>query len=194
MITSVPDVKLLVILRHPVDRAYSNYGFTVQRENYRGPFEEFVSARKHPLEFGFYSRFLKHYLEHFDRTRILPLVFEDVFRDVQATQRQVSEFLDIDASLFPPQTRVGAKINASTVPSSPAFSGFMVKTGRRLRRTGLESIVDLARRLGIQKVISRGTPMPPIDPDQRSHMSEMYVNEINELEGLLSIDLSSWRS
>ena len=32
----LPDAKLLVILRHPVDRAYSHYGFVVQRRNYRG--------------------------------------------------------------------------------------------------------------------------------------------------------------
>lgn len=41
---TLPGVKLILMLRHPVDRAYSHYGFVVQRCNYRGSFEEFLAT------------------------------------------------------------------------------------------------------------------------------------------------------
>ncbi len=65
--TVVPSAKLLVMLRHPVDRAYSQYGFLLQRRNYRGSFEEFLKTRPRALEMGYYSGHLRRYLDRFDR-------------------------------------------------------------------------------------------------------------------------------
>ena len=73
----LPQAKLLVMLRHPVDRAYSQFGFVIQRRDFRGSFEEFVATRPRALEMGFYSRYLERYLDHFDRQRILPILFEE---------------------------------------------------------------------------------------------------------------------
>ncbi|MGD8869483.1 MAG: sulfotransferase, partial [Gemmatimonadales bacterium] len=55
--TLLPDSKLIVMLRHPVARAYSQYGLYVQRRNYKGSFEDFVAAKPRSLERGFYSRY-----------------------------------------------------------------------------------------------------------------------------------------
>ena len=48
----LPEAKLIIMLRHPVSRAYSHYGFVVQRMNYRGTFEEFLASRPKALEKG----------------------------------------------------------------------------------------------------------------------------------------------
>lgn len=190
---TLPGVKLLLTLRHPVDRAYSNYGFTVQRANYRGSFAEFVESRPSVLERGFYSRYLKPFLQHFERERILPLLFEETFSDLSATRGKLADFLGVAAADFPPDAETG-QVNRSSVPSLGAVSGLAVKTGRRLRRLGLEPAVDLARRVGIQKVIQRGKPLPKIDPVVRAKLSEAYEDEFAELERMLGIDLSRWRA
>ena len=188
----LPGVRLLVMLRHPVDRAYSTYGFTVQRANYRGTFAEFVESRPSVLERGFYSRYLKHYLRRFERERILPLILEETTTDLETTRGKLAEFLDLDASRFPPDAG-GARVNRSSAPSLGAVSGFAVKAGRRMRRWGLEPAVDVARRLGIQRVLSKGRPLPPLDVELRSELSRSYLDEFDELEGLLGIDLGQWR-
>jgi len=189
---TLPEVKLLLTLRHPVDRAYSNYGFTVQRANYRGSFEEFVETRTSVLERGFYSRYLRPFLQHFERERILPLLFEETFADLDATRGKLANFLGIDAARFPPDAGA-SHVNRSSVPSLGAVSGFAVKTGRRLRRLGLEPAVDLARRIGIQRAIARGEPLPRIDPTLRAELSKAYEDEFDELSGLLGMDLGAWR-
>ncbi len=190
--TTLPGVRLLLILRHPVDRAYSTYGFTMQRANFRGSFAEFLESRPSVLERGFYGRYLKRYLERFERGRILPLLFEESIAEVDATRNKLADFLGLDASRFPPESGTG-RVNRSSAPALGAASGFAIKMGRRLRRRGLEPAVDIARRLGIQRILSKGTPIPPLDDETRRQLGESYSDEFDELESLLGVDLGRWR-
>ena len=187
---TLPAAKLLVILRHPVDRAYSHYGFVVQRRNFQGTFEEFLAKRPKMLEKGYYSRSFDRYLRYFDRDRILALVFEQAVRHDEMARRALSAFLELPVDGFP--SSVG-RVNASTIPRFGALSNFAVTTGRRLRRTPLEAAVDLGARLGVRDLLTKGKAMPRLDPDLRARLSERYAEEFDELECRLGIDVGSWR-
>ena len=171
--TTLPQSKLIIMLRHPVNRAYSHYGFVMQRRNYQGSFQEFLASRHAALEKGFYSRYLKQYLRYFDRNQILALVFEDVFTDIIKTKKTIADFLDIDIDKFPSSPANG-KINASTVPTHQSLYGFVVKTGRRLRKQNLEPVVDFVMRLGIQRILSKGSSMQPLDQELKKELSRSY--------------------
>ena len=184
---------MIMMLRHPISRAYSQYGFNVQRRNYRGSFEDFLTTRPRALEKGFYSRYLKEYLRYFDREQFLPLVFEDVFTDISKTKNKVADFLDIQADKFPLADKT-EKVNASTVPAHQSLYGFVVKTGRKLRKRNLEPVVDFVMRLGIQRFLSKGEPLQPLDKELKQRLSKAYHDEFNELEECMQVDLSSWRN
>jgi hypothetical protein len=188
-----PEVKMIIMLRHPINRAYSQYGFNVQRRNYRGSFGDFLATRPRALEKGFYSRYLKQYLRYFDRKQFLPLVFEDVFINISKTKGKVADFLEISPEKFPASENRD-KINASTVPAHQSLYGFVVKTGRKLRKRNLEPVVDFVMRLGIQRFLSKGDPLEPLDTELKKRLSESYFGDFDELEKLLQIDLSSWRN
>ena len=190
--TTLPRSKLLIMLRHPVNRAYSHYGFVVQRRNFRGSFEEFLSSRPKALEKGFYSRYLRRYLHYFDRSQILALVSEQVFSDVSKTKKTIADFLDIEADQFPSSAN-DRKVNESTVPTNQSLYGFVVKTGRRLRRRNLEPVVDFVMRLGIQRILSKGNSLPPLDGELKKQLSQLYQDDFDELEQCLQIDLSCWK-
>lgn len=190
--TILPDAKLVLMLRHPVDRAYSNYGFTVKRGRYRGTFEDFVAERPSTLEWGFYSRYVRRYLEFFDKSRIFAMLFEETFAGLEEPRRRLAEFVGVSREGFPTDD-VTKKVNESVVPSSRALSGLTTKAGRRLRRLGLEPIVDVTRRLGVQRLVARGAPLPKIDPDLRAELSRRYEDEFGELAACLDVDLSRWR-
>jgi sulfotransferase family protein len=186
----LPGAKLVVMLRHPVDRAYSQFGFVVQRRNYRGSFEEFLRTRPRALEMGFYSAPLKHYLRVFDRSQILALVFETAVGTGGTAREDLAGFLGLPVDGF--ATEVEA-VNASTVPRFGSLSNLAVSTGRRLRRRHLETLVDLGGRLGIRRVLTSGTRVPRLDPALRQELSERYLEEFDALEDLLDLDLSTWR-
>jgi hypothetical protein len=186
----LPEAKLLVMLRHPVDRAYSQYGFVVQRRNYRDSFEEFLATRPNALEMGFYSRHLSHYLRFFDPSQILALVFEEAISDGDGTRRSLSEFLGVSADGFP--VSIG-RVNASTVPKHGWLSSVAVKTGRTLRRKHLESVVDIGARLGGRRLLAKGSALPRLDPGSKRDLSRLFENDFDELERLMRLDLSVWR-
>ena len=186
---ALPDAKLLVILRHPVDRAYSHYGFVVQRRNFRGTFEEFLAERPTMLEKGFYSRYLDRYLARFERERMLALVFERAVRDIDSTRQALSSFLDVPTDRFPSSVD---KVNASTIPRFGSLSSVVVTTGRRLRQTRLEPIVDLGARLGVRGAINKGKVIPRLDTSVRAHLSGRYQEEFAVLESRLGVDVSCW--
>lgn len=190
---ALPDSKLIIMLRHPVNRAYSHYGFVVQRRNYRGSFKDFLADHPKSLEKGFYSRYLKEYLRYFDRSQILALLFEDVFTDVSKTKKTIADFLNIDVDKFPSSPANG-KVNASTVPDHQSLYGFIVKTGRQLRRWNLEPFVDFVMRLGIQGALSKGSTLEPLDEELKKELSQLYLDEFEELEKCMHIDLSSWKN
>jgi hypothetical protein len=120
------------------------------------------------------------------------MLFEETFSGAEEPRKFLAGFLDISAEKFP-SDGFERKINPSTIPSSRTLSGFTVKAGRRLRRWGLEPVVDLTRRLGVQRVIARGAVLPPIDPELRKELSRRYEDEFVELEACVDVDLSRWR-
>ena len=191
IVSTLGDAKLLLMLRHPIDRAYSQYGFSVQRRNYRSTFADFLASRPKALETGFYSPHVKRYLDRFDRAQILPLVFEETFADTNHARKRVAEFLGVAAERFPAASN--RKVNASTIPAFGRASRVTVTVGRRLRRWKLESVVDLGRRLGLQRTLSRGAGLAPLSHDVRRELGGRYAREFDELERCLDIDLSRWR-
>lgn len=189
--SSLPEAKLVVMLRHPVDRAYSQYGFVVQRRNYRGSFADFVAARPSALEKGHYSAYLRSYLRFFERSRLLTLVFEDVFAGLDRARHRLADFLGVSADGFDAAAST-RQVNASTVPRHGRASGVAVTVGRSLRRWKLEGAVDLGRRAGIQRAIARGTRLPPLDDEAKQELSRSYVEDFDDLESL-GVDVSCWR-
>ncbi len=188
----LPDVRLILMLRHPVDRAYSQYGFLQQRRNFQGSFQEFLVSRPKALEYGYYSRHAKRFLDYFSRSDLLPLVSEQAFADVPGTCRQLAAFLDVPAGGFEVDNAT-TTVNRSTIPRAQRLAGMGVSVARRFRRLGLEPVVDAARRAGVQRAF-HGAAVPRIDPALKAKLSRAYGEEFDELEKLLEVDLSSWRA
>ncbi|HEU4354058.1 MAG TPA: sulfotransferase [Actinomycetota bacterium] len=187
---ALPEVRLLVMLRHPVDRAYSNYGFVVQRRNYRESFERFLETRPNAVEMGFYGTHLAEYLRTFGQDRILALVFERAVKGGADVRRTLGGFLGVAPEGFPGEV---GKVNASTVPKHGRLANLAVKTGRTLRRNHLESVVDIGARLGGRRLIGTGTALPKLDPERKRELSRRYEGDFDEVERLMGLDLSVWR-
>ncbi|RLJ36212.1 sulfotransferase domain-containing protein [Litoreibacter meonggei] len=125
MKAAVPQVKLIYVMRHPVERAYSYYVQLVKNyQNSSGDtgvnrsFEEFALPKAHaqaaPRDQAFshhdthlpdtpelclagsdYVTQIEAYLAHFPREQILFLTQEDLRRDRVGTMRQITEFLGV---------------------------------------------------------------------------------------------------
>lgn len=125
---TIPNAKLIVILRNPVDRAYSLYKHQVQRVNEPLTFAEAVDAEADRLDGelermladeryhsihrqdhsylarGCYMDQLDGWLALFPREQFLILLMDDLAREPERTIRQLTDFLEI-----PPLDNEGVK-------------------------------------------------------------------------------------
>ena len=93
--TAYPKSKIILILRNPMDRALSNYYFSLKNGLETRTLEETFLTGKPPPEYpkgistnpfnylgrGEYLKFLKNYLKYFSRSQIRVLIFEHVVND-----------------------------------------------------------------------------------------------------------------
>jgi hypothetical protein len=114
---ALPEVKLICVLRNPIDRAFSGYWHTVASGLETLPFDQALAeeaSRRRELagtplgeiapfayvERGLYHEQLVRWLEVFPRSRIQIILFEDLVGDSQRVLHGLAGFLGIPAGGF----------------------------------------------------------------------------------------------
>lgn len=116
----LPNVKLIVMLRNPIDRAYSHYQMEYTNKNEVLLFEEALKTEpewsrvefekmandenydslKYPhrayLSTGYYAQHLKRWFEYFPRNQFLIINNEEFLSDISKGYNQVLSFLDLE--------------------------------------------------------------------------------------------------
>lgn len=101
----IPRVKLIVLLRNPIDRAYSEYSMHVRKDKRRDPpsFEQSIANEKPALRYssqylsrGQYASRILNWLKHFDREQFIFIRSEDFFADPKPVLEKVYRFLQIE--------------------------------------------------------------------------------------------------
>jgi hypothetical protein len=190
---NLPDCRFLVILRNPVDRAYSHYGFWVKNSAEQRSFATVLEQEPELINKGLYYQQIKRYLEHFPQENFLFLIFEETVSNPQLALKQLAEFLDVDFNKFD-LTTVSQKKNASSSIRFPRARALACNFRDFLRRQDLDWLWNIAKSSGMKQVFeTTGKPLPPLDRDTKAMLSQRYSAEIENLEKLLDRDLSLWK-
>jgi len=91
-----PDFRLIVSLRDPVDRAYSNHLHEIRIGHYIGPdlgFEAGLAQNPMYIEQSRYWKQFQHWLQFFPKERFLVLIQEEIMADPTYAVHQLYEFL-----------------------------------------------------------------------------------------------------
>lgn len=197
----IPNVKMIVVLRNPVDRAFSCYTH-LRREDYETlSFEEGLAAEGariadnwshlwHYQTAGYYYKQLKPYLERFDRQQFKIYLFEDLCSDSLGILRDVFEFLDVDTDFVPDMT----KQNVSGAPKSKLLQKFFSK--KNFLRSTIQTVVpDELRRNTAQRIKQWNLgKKPELSPQMRERLAKAYREDVLKLQDLIDRDLSVWLS
>jgi Sulfotransferase domain len=114
------DMKWILILRNPVERAYSAWNMETQRGNEALPFEKAIAQEaarcrealplQHRvfsyLDRGFYAAQVRRLFNIFGRERCLVLLNEELRTDHQKTLARTFEFLEVDPTVSPANAAV----------------------------------------------------------------------------------------
>jgi hypothetical protein len=196
----LPDVKLIAILRHPVERAWARFvGRVRDGLEPRASFAEVVRAEtRAPLPrddaFGTYvaSGFVHHYLatyfQRFPRERIRIHLFEDLRRDAGAVVADVFAFLDVDTG-FRPATSMRHNASGGFVRNR-LLRALWTRTA--LTRAALRPYLPEPLRRAAFRAVTTRLDAPRLDPDLAAELASLFRDDTEKLQELIGRDLSAW--
>ena len=196
---SVPDARLIALLRHSVERIFARFVARTRDGLERRSLETIIREEKTTwLEkqsaLGTYlasagcHRFLTTYFDHFPRAQIRIHLFEDFATDPRAVMRDLFEFLDVDPC-FEPHTAV--QHNQSTgIIGNPVLRSIWTRSA--LPRAKLRSYLPQSWRDAVFARFTRDLQPVQLDPDLRADLQAMFNDDITRLQDLIDRDLSHW--
>jgi hypothetical protein len=189
----LPHARLLVSVRDPVLRAYSQYKHWVQETAFPGSFEDYLGQHPGAVERGMYFRHLSRYLLRFRREQVLVVVFEDMVRHPRQVLAEVYAFVGVDPAHVPPA--VDAAVNRSGVPRFHRAYVRAKGVSRWLQDRRAGKLVAVAKRSGVGRILQTEPPAPaafaPLAPASARALAVTYAEDVASLSELLGRDLST---
>ena len=185
----IPSVgKLILIVRNPIERAWSHYWFfkRVGALSDGQEFDDFLKDRKISIERGLYAKYLNNWLQHFQDEQVLVLVFEEIFADKAKAIAQISTFLNIDPDKFSSQA-IEDKVNKRFTPRFPRAYAFAVKVAAFLRKLNLYDVVFRLNKLAL-KLLGGGKKQveKAVMPEAtRDELRAEFADDVRQLEQYL---------
>jgi hypothetical protein len=199
---SIPDAKLIAILRNPADRAYSNFLHCVQLG--REPLASFVEALQaeekrirgnwgplwHYKQKGFYCTQVKRYFDTFGQDQVKVYLYDDLRAKPIGILRDIFRFLDVDQTFVPD---LSIEHNTAGLPRNRSI--FAVAKRLASRNPALEvAIVERFLPAALRRYVKNQVFVkpPPLPVGVRRQLIDSYREDILKLEELIQRDLSPW--
>lgn len=190
----LPNIKLLVCLRNPVDRAYSNYRNDIMAGTIEKTlsFRDALKVKDYYLGQGHYKRQFAKYFENFSKDQFHIMVYEDIVERPQKIIQNLFRFLEVDDTFIP--TSLTKKINVSRTPGNVQLEGATnriaallheSKWGNRLwwllKQSGLPSL--------LRKVNTDQNSPQKIPADLRKELNLIFQEDKIFVENILNRSL-----
>ncbi len=191
-----PDAKIIILLRDPVMRAWSEYkmnlaiGIEVStfRDALAAEHKLLMAGKKNPyqryIRASLYGSQVKAYVDQFPTKNIFIDVIDNPHKDITAVMLSLSEFLDL-----PP----GIKLTLSQ--QNAGKSSFSVPLNSFLYFTGLKKVVGLLTpedlKLRARSAYYRPDNSAPSAEDQ-AYLAALLEDSTRRLEEVTGLDLSFW--
>ncbi len=198
--STYPNAKIMVMLRDPAERAFSQYimnlkqGKTLEQDFLKEIIRDDKSvvkgwgANHQYLMIGKYYEQLKRYFELFSEEQIKIFLFDDYKENPEKVIREMFDFLGVDSDI-PVDT--SEKANEGGVPK-------LKKINYLLNRYGVVSwaknTLPRSWREPFKKIMYRTKKddIPKISPTERQFLTDYYREDILKLEKLIHRNLQKW--
>jgi hypothetical protein len=197
----VPEMKIILILRNPIERAYSAFISMISygREHMRD-FTLALDAGKHRwfdhwepawryYENSLYAPKMLAYLSYFPHSQIRIYLYEDWKSKPLSVLTDIFGFLEVSADYIPDSLN---QYNVSNYPRNDMLFQFL--TAPNMLKTLIKPFLSKQTRQTLKKaIISRNWMAPPqLDDKTRLKLIEKFRSDVLSLQEILDRDLSSW--
>jgi Sulfotransferase domain len=181
----LPEVRLIYLVRHPVERFRSGYLDEVRRGRQHHPIESTLASNPGYLAASRYAMQIEQYLEHVRRDQLLVITSEELKRHRAATMRVVHGFLGVD----------------DVAPATLADE-YNRTEGQRMLRPLARRLRRLPGARGVARVApgaSRWMGTRPLDPTRAEispafdqQLRELLRDDVRRLRGYLGPGFDGW--
>jgi hypothetical protein len=190
----IPEAKLIYMVRHPAERAYSHYlhyRYTLQKET--RPFSDAIKQDESYLSGSSYYQWIMRYHTHLEQKQMLILLFEEFEINPQACFQQIFEFLGVDPTFIPHSA--SRKINVNYDPRNKTLQSVFKRLAKSKGRYIVDTLLPASSRSFIRNLIDRsvGThSLPEMTPEIRTYLLQYFQEDTQRLAAYLGRDLSPW--
>lgn len=192
--------KYIIILRNPIDRAFSHYKMMLRNGNEELSFEEaivpeVVASRVGRrsgydyLGFSLYAERVSQYLKAFPEVKVF---LQEDLKDTDKLSKELIDFTELGGTIDAGKNEI---LNVSGAPKSKLL-GRVMRSKPSKFKDFIKSKIPQSAVHGFQKMKMRATAMnvKPIhmSPETREKLAPEFREDILRLQDALQRDLSSW--
>lgn len=195
--TRFPDAKVIMMLRNPIDRAFSHYLMDL-RIGYET--NDFMTALKKDMardpkgwgisnlyvEIGMYAEQVKRFIEIFPERQRRIYLFDDFKKDAGAVVKDMFTFLGVDPNV---DIDYSQKFNPSFIPKNKLIG--KLNTQKKIK-DWLKGVLPKSVKSKFKKTFYTDKDLPRITPAERKFLADIFRNDVMKLGKLLNRDLSKW--
>ena len=187
-----PNLKLIYIMRDPVERAISLYAHNVVRNIEKNTPEKAIFDDPVYINRSRYGMQIRPYVDLFGRENVLLLIFEEYIIDQAQTLAQVANFLSISVEGFTQQEDLHKHKTVGVPYPKYEFVRQITKTNlfQSLRIYVPENI-----RYFLRSYVKNTLDIKPeFSPALRKAMRRLLDDDINTIEALLGRPIPAWQN
>ncbi len=195
-----PDVRIIAMLRNPIQRTFSAYLFGQQKGEIASnvSFERALEEFDHLVSRSLYCQNLRRYFELFPRQQIKVVFDHELLADPRTVLADVQRFIGVPVDI-PPD--VEERRNVTATSRYPRITHLLMQHRIQLKRQGLERVVEMGKVVGLARIfryfqsqVRTYEQKPKIHPATEESLRARFISEIECLEGLLGVDLAHWKA
>lgn len=194
-----PDIKILSVQRHPVERAYSFFLFQRQMGAIADhQFETAIKKTPSILKESLYYQQLKRYFNLFDERNIKVLLYDDIQSDRKLFLEEIYSFLGVKPWLG---NEFESRSDQTKESRFGVVNHFISGTRALLQQKKLRWLRTGVRMTGVATIAEwirdsiNVKPMkkkPEISEKTKAHLADYFKDDIQQLEQLIKRDLNIW--
>jgi len=194
-----PNAKIVMILRNPVQRAFSHYLANIRDGKARRSLIEEIeldnNRRKKGwgvsalyIELGMYYEQVKRYLDLFPRKNVRIILYDEYMKNTSMVMEDLFSFLNISRNVKIDFTK---RYNAARIPKNKNV--IYLVTQMNLKRAVFHLIPEAYKKRVKDLFFSR-VEKPELEKNEKDFLIRIYKEDITKLERLIQYDLSVWKN
>jgi len=195
----VPNAKIIMILRNPVERAFSHFimnlkgGYVEYFDFLKEVFFDYNKTKKGwgishlYIELGLYYEQVKRFLDTFGKNQVKIFLYEEYKNNPAQVLKEIFKFLEVDSTFVP---NLSKKYHLGTPPKYPRLNKVLINLYYEVSPYLPKSLIKLLevtyKKFFLQK--KRAT----LSPTEQKELLKFFYEDVKKLEKLINKDLSDW--